>query len=135
MITSNTFTRSLLATCFFLSLMVTFGFADDTKPAANSRGFRNVDVAEFDRLRQSPNAVILDVRSKGEYAGGHIAGSINISVDQLKGKLNALPDKQKAIITCCASGMRSATAKGILESSGYQKVFNGGSWSALKHKI
>ncbi len=80
-------------------------------------------------------ALILDVRSKGEYTGGHIAGSINISVDQLKGKLNALPDKQKAIITCCASGMRSATAKSILESSGYQKVFNGGSWSALKHKI
>lgn len=80
-------------------------------------------------------AVILDVRSKGEYAGGHIKGSINISVDQLKNNLNRLADKQKTIITCCASGMRSGSAKSILESNGYISVFNGGSWASLQHKI
>jgi phage shock protein E len=80
-------------------------------------------------------AIILDVRSKGEYAGGHIKGSINISVDQLKANLNRLSNKQKAIITCCASGMRSGTAKGILESHGYTNVHNGGSWMSLQHKI
>ena len=31
-------------------------------------------------------AIVLDVRSKGEFAGGHVAGSINIPVDQLKSK-------------------------------------------------
>ena len=35
-------------------------------------------------------ALILDVRSKGEYAGGHIKGSINISVDTLNNNLNKL---------------------------------------------
>jgi phage shock protein E len=80
-------------------------------------------------------AVILDVRTKGEYAGGHIKGSINISVDQLKANLNRLADKQKPIITCCASGMRSGTARGILESNGYAKVYNGGSWTGLQEKI
>lgn len=80
-------------------------------------------------------AVILDVRSKGEYSGGHIRGSINIAVDQLKPNLSRLPDKHKPIITCCASGMRSASAKSILESNGYQNVFNGGSWSGLQNKI
>ena len=40
-------------------------------------------------------AIILDVRSKGEYSGGHIKGSINIPVDQLKSNLSRLPDKQK----------------------------------------
>jgi phage shock protein E len=80
-------------------------------------------------------AIILDVRTKGEYAGGHIQGSINISVDQLMANLNRLADKQKPIITCCASGMRSGTAKGILESNGYAHVYNGGSWIGLQQKI
>lgn len=80
-------------------------------------------------------AIILDVRSKGEYAGGHIKGSINIPVDQLSNNLNKLKDKKKPIITCCASGMRSASAKGILSSNGYTNVHNGGSWMSLSNKI
>jgi len=80
-------------------------------------------------------ALILDVRTKGEYAGGHIKGSINISVGQLKANLNRLNDKQQPIITCCASGMRSGTAKGILESNCYTNVHNGGSWIGLQQKI
>src|SRR6478736_4492753 len=80
-------------------------------------------------------AIILDVRTKGEYAGGHIKGSLNISVDQLKNDLNRLPDKNKTIITCCASGMRSASAQSILKSGGYINVHNGGSWASLQHKI
>ncbi|MDP1727958.1 MAG: rhodanese-like domain-containing protein [Bacteroidota bacterium] len=80
-------------------------------------------------------AIILDVRSKGEYAGGHIKGSINISVDALANNLGKLKDKNKPIITCCASGMRSASAKGILKSNGYTEVHNGGGWSSLQNKI
>lgn len=80
-------------------------------------------------------AIILDVRSKGEYAGGHIKGSINISVDTLNDNLNKLKDKSKPIITCCASGMRSASAKSILKSNGFTQVHNGGGWQSLKHKI
>lgn len=80
-------------------------------------------------------ATIVDVRSKGEYQGGHIKGSVNIPVDQLSQQLHRLPDKSKPIITCCASGMRSATAKSILQSSGYTQVHNGGGWSSLEQKL
>lgn len=80
-------------------------------------------------------AVILDVRSKGEYASGHIKGSTNISVDQLVSNLHKLKDKNKPIITCCASGMRSASAKNILKSNGFTNVYNGGGWSSLQNKI
>lgn len=80
-------------------------------------------------------AIILDVRSKGEYSGGHIKGSINISVDTLSSNLSKLKDKNKTIITCCASGMRSASAKSILKSNGYSNVYNGGGWSSLNNKI
>lgn len=80
-------------------------------------------------------AVILDVRSKGEYSGGHIKGSLNIAVDQLSSNLSKLKDKEKPIITCCASGMRSAAAKNILKANGYKEVYNGGSWNSLQNKI
>ena len=79
-------------------------------------------------------AIILDVRSKGEYACGHIKGSINIPVDTLSNNLNKLK-KDKTIITCCASGMRSASAKSILKSNGFTEVHNGGGWSSLQNKI
>lgn len=79
-------------------------------------------------------AVILDVRSKGEYQNGHIKGSINISVDTLANNLSKLK-KDKPIITCCASGMRSASAKSLLKSKGFTEVHNGGSWMTLQNKI
>ncbi|AZB26978.1 rhodanese-like domain-containing protein [Chryseobacterium bernardetii] len=79
-------------------------------------------------------AVIVDVRSKSEYAGGHIKGSLNIPVDQLDKNLSKL-SKDKTIITCCASGMRSASAKSILQNNGYKNVHNGGGWMSLNNKI
>ena len=80
-------------------------------------------------------AIILDVRSHGEYAGGHIRGSINVPVQSLTNNLGKLKDKNKTIITCCASGMRSASAKGILKANGYTDVHNGGGWNSLQNKI
>ncbi len=80
-------------------------------------------------------AIILDVRSKGEFAGGHIKGAINISVDTLRNNLSKLKDKNQPIITCCASGMRSASAKSILKSNGYTQVYNGGGWGSLQSKL
>ena len=79
-------------------------------------------------------AIVLDVRSKGEYQGGHIKGSINIPVDVLSSNLGKLK-KDKTIITCCASGMRSASAKSILQSNGFANVHNGGGWMSLQDKI
>lgn len=87
----------------------------------------------FAQLRKE-GAIILDVRTKGEYAGGHIKGSINIAVSQLKQNLHHLTDKNKAIITCCASGLRSSAAKSILKSNGYTQVYNGGSWISLQYE-
>ena len=79
-------------------------------------------------------ATIVDVRTKGEYQQGHIKGSVNIPLNALQSQLSKL-NKNKAIITCCASGMRSAQAKSILKSSGFSEVHNGGGWTSLKNKI
>lgn len=80
-------------------------------------------------------AIILDVRSRGEYDGGHIKGSVNISVDVLDRNLDKLKDKNRVIITCCASGMRSASARSLLKSKGYTQVYNGGGWASLQNKL
>jgi phage shock protein E len=90
-----------------------------------------VDYAELVKK----GAIILDVRSKGEFNGGHIKGAINIPVDSLSSNLGKLKDKKKPIITCCASGMRSASARGILKSNGYEEVHNGGGWMSLQNKL
>jgi len=79
-------------------------------------------------------AVILDVRSKAEYQTGHIKGSLNIPVDSLSSQVGKLKTGIP-IITCCASGMRSATAKSILKSNGFAEVYNGGGWMSLQNKI
>lgn len=79
--------------------------------------------------------VIVDVRSKAEYAGGHIKGSKNIPLPNLNSNPEIINDKSKPVITCCASGMRSASAKSLLKSQGYSNVYNGGSWKSLTSKI
>lgn len=79
-------------------------------------------------------AQIIDVRTPAEYNGGHIKGSKNIplqSLNQNLGKIN----KNKPVITCCASGAISAAAKSILLNSGFSEVYNGGGWSGLKSKL
>ena len=80
-------------------------------------------------------AVILDVRTKGEYAGGHIKNAINIPLDQLGSGLAKLKDKNRTIICCCASGARSGSATSMLKSRGYTNVYNGGGWNGLNNKI
>jgi len=94
----------------------------------------NPEKIDFAKL-VADGAIILDVRSNGEFASGHIKGSVNIPVNKLTENLNRVKAGNKAIITCCASGTRSATAKTILESKGYSRVYNGGGWLGLKHKI
>ena len=79
-------------------------------------------------------AQIIDVRSKDEYEGGHIKGSVNIPLPTLSNQLSRIK-KDMPVITCCASGMRSATAKSILQSNGYTEVYNGGGWSGLHKKL
>ena len=94
-------------------------------------GIKTIDYSQL----VNEGAIILDVRTKGEYGSGHIKGSVNIPVDQLNKNLQKFKDKKRPIITCCESGMRSASAKGILTSNGFTNVYNGGSWRSLNNKL
>ncbi len=79
-------------------------------------------------------AQIVDVRSRGEYASGHVRGSVNIPLNELSSKAKQLK-KDKPVITCCASGMRSASAKSVLGGMGFTEVYNGGGWMSLNGQL
>ena len=78
-------------------------------------------------------AQIIDVRTPAEYSSGSIRNSKNIPLQQLVSEMKKL-DLKKPIITCCASGMRSASANAILKQNGFE-VYNGGGWTALQNKL
>ncbi|MBN8217894.1 MAG: rhodanese-like domain-containing protein [Spirochaetes bacterium] len=74
-------------------------------------------------------AVVVDVRSPGEFAGGHYQGSKNIPVDQIQGRADEIIKWKKTVIVCCASGGRSSSAMNILKSKGLSDVMNAGPWT------
>jgi len=63
-------------------------------------------------------ALLLDVRTTGEFAGGALPGAVNIPVGELSSRLDELPT-DTTIITYCASGSRSATAAALLRNEGF----------------
>ncbi len=88
---------------------------------------------DYNALLQK-GAVIIDVRTAGEYANGHIKGSKNMPLDAINSRVAELKKAGKPVITVCRSGARSGMAKGILANAGIE-VYNGGPWNSLMQKI
>ena len=81
---------------------------------------------EVDKLPKDGSVTLLDTRTVGEYAGGHIDGFTNIPVDQLRERLGEL-DKSKPVYVICQSGLRSYIACRILSGYGFTCYnFSGG---------
>lgn len=70
---------------------------------------------------------IIDVRTPSEFQGGHVAGSINIPLQEVQSRLEQIKSYEQPIILCCASGNRSGQAADFLKSQGIE-CENGGSW-------
>ena len=86
-------------------------------------------------LQDNPNAVLIDVRTEGEYRGiGHPIGAVHISwLDQFGGPVNPnfihdvatfVPDISTPVLLLCRSGQRSLSAANTLEQVGYQHLIN-----------
>ena len=78
------------------------------------------------RALVADGALLLDVRSEGEYTDGGIEGSLNIPIQELSGRMEELGDKDDTIIVYCQSGGRSAMAKRLLEANGFTSVHDMG---------
>jgi phage shock protein E len=79
-------------------------------------------------------AVIIDVRSPGEYKGGAVPGSENIPLGNIPGRLKQIKSLNVPVICVCASGMRSGAASGQLKAAGIES-YNGGPWTKMLQYI
>jgi rhodanese-related sulfurtransferase len=85
---------------------------------------RNTQLSAQKTANNEP--LIVDVRTRGEFAGGAYPGAVNIELDQLQARISELGDKSRDITVYCASGARSAYAQRMLQQIGYTNVKNGG---------
>lgn len=67
--------------------------------------------------------LVLDVRTEGEWQAGHIEGSVNIPLTQLRARPSELPQSRQ-IVLHCQSGYRSSIAAGLLEQQGFPNVMD-----------
>ncbi|HWA93080.1 MAG TPA: rhodanese-like domain-containing protein [Terracidiphilus sp.] len=75
-------------------------------------------------------ALIIDVRTPGEFESGHLSQATNIPLDQIEMNIgNYSKDKGKILLLHCQSGMRSSKAVKRLGAIGYKNAFNIGSYA------
>ena len=94
---------------------------DDSKRAAGPKSITVGELAEQIQISQAP--LILDVRSREEYARGHIRGALNIPHNQLGNRLSEIDAaKTDEIVVLCRSGQRAGVAEKVLIEAGYSDV-------------
>jgi len=115
---------AILSIGFLLSMLAT---TDDLRVIYASP-YENIDVdTAFNMITNGtfPDLVVLDVRTKSEYDSGHIYAAVWIPVAELEERIGELAAHESdEMIVYCASGGRSVTASGILDSYNFTKVYN-----------
>lgn len=108
----------------FLSIIISIGFSF-LSLTIDAQSVNNVGAAQFKQLAESGNGIVLDVRTSGEIARGHIKGASFVDYYDPKFKEKvALMQKDKPIYVYCASGGRSAGAARTMASLGFKQVYN-----------
>ena len=97
----------------------------DASESAVNKGYTNINVEQFDKLRANTNTIVLDVRTPEEYSAGHIRGAKNIDVNSpdFEKQVGQL-DKSKSYLVHCAAGSRSARACGKLSKLNFTNCYN-----------
>ncbi len=81
----------------------------------------------IEKIIKEKKGTVVDVRTHEEFIGGHIAGSVNIPLQELVKRLDEIKTLDQPLVLCCASGGRSAQAEAYLKQQGMD-CYNGGSW-------
>jgi rhodanese-related sulfurtransferase len=96
---------------------------------------KEVTVAETrDRLKQNPDAKLIDVREDKEWDAAHASGAIHLGKGIIERDIETtVPDKSTELILYCGGGYRSALAGDVLQTMGYTNVFSmAGGWKAWR---
>ena len=83
-------------------------------------------------LENIDEALIVDVRTPGEFSSGHVEGSINVPLDVINAHINDFKSAGQPLVLCCASGNRSGHATNMLKAHGIT-CCNGGSWLSVNN--
>lgn len=109
----------ILATLGVLMAFTTFAQKNENEPIV-------LNVKEFsEKIKATPNAILLDVRTQEEYDEGHLKNSVLINVNgpDFKQKIKKL-DKTQPVLVYCAAGVRSEKAATILLTEGFKNVYH-----------
>lgn len=126
--TRHSFTRTVFiaVSVVFFAL---FGTACGQEKQGGTSSILAMKGAELDAIMndkaEKERFFVLDVREKSEYDEGHVRYAVNISLNDLAGKLNYIDDlKDKNVVVICRSGRRSRAAAEILLKNGFKHLFN-----------
>ena len=124
--------KTVIALLLSLTVTTAAGAADakdEKKPSTaekkEAKAFKNVDVAEFEKLRADKKNVVLDVRTQKEFEAGHIPGAVNIDVNapDFPERVTKL-EKNKTYLVHCGAGVRSARACDKMSHLAFPKLYN-----------
>lgn len=93
---------------------------------AQSTGIKTINASEFQELMKNKGAVrVIDVRTPGEVAEGHLPDAKNIDYqsDDFKSEIAKL-DKKRTYLLYCKAGTRSAKAASIMKAAGFTHVYS-----------
>ena len=88
----------------------------------------------IEKIIKQKKGTVVDVRSKGEFLGGNVRGSINIPLQEIPARMEELKGLPSPLILCCASGGRSGQAHHYLSQAGLE-TYNGGSWFDVEYLV
>ncbi len=109
-----------------LVLAAVFMVSSCTAPGAQAQNIQNISAAEFSKVFNAENAIVMDVRTAGEVSAGYIPETTvfaDINSSDFAKKIAQL-DKEKTYIVYCRSGGRSAAAAQYMAGQGFKKVYN-----------
>ncbi len=81
-------------------------------------------------IKENPS--IVDVRTRLEFSGGHVAGSLNIPLQEIQYRIEEFKTLKAPVLLCCASGNRSGIAAQFLSNQGIECI-NAGSWTDVNY--
>lgn len=87
--------------------------------------YKALTASETAQLIENISPLVLDVRSRGEFSGGHLENAVNIPVQEIQQRYQELIDyKDENILIYCATGNRSTVAAKILIDNGFTRIYN-----------
>ena len=101
--------------------------ADTAEDMTGKAAYHKISAEEAYEMMASQEVVVVDVRTRKEYDGGHIENAVLVPSESIGSEMpEALPDKEATLLIYCRSGRRSKEAAQKLLSLGYQSVYDFG---------